>query len=110
MGDSVPRQGVYERLEDSWYSFLESLEGRGVPVHVVVEPLEMRGVPSLPAFLALIVLLAAASAFLFFGAQETIGLSVKVLSGNEPVEGATVRVWSGNQLVAEDLTGGEGFL
>ena len=111
MEDVERRQGFYSRLEDSWYSLLDSLEGRGVPVHVVVDALETRGVPSLPAFLSLaslLLLVAVAIAFSSFSASQ--GLQVNVFAGGEPVEGATVRVWGDGELLAEERTGPSGEL
>src|SRR3989344_1714801 len=58
MGISESLSGVYAKIEDSFYSFLDFLEEKGLPVYSVVNPLEERGVPFFPVFVLAILVLA----------------------------------------------------
>lgn len=43
----------YYKIEDKWFDLLDWLDARHVPVYKVVDPIERAGIPSLPVFVAL---------------------------------------------------------
>ncbi len=47
--------GLLEKLEDMYYSFVDSLIEKGIPVDRIIEPIEDRGISSFYVFLALFV-------------------------------------------------------
>jgi hypothetical protein len=44
---------LYYKLEDKWFDLLDWLETHKLPVYKLVDPLEKRGIPSLPVFVAI---------------------------------------------------------
>ncbi len=48
---------IYYKIEDKWFDLLDWLEAHGLPVYKIVDPLEKRGIPSLPVFVALSLIL-----------------------------------------------------
>ena len=44
---------AYYSLEDKWFALLDWLEAKHINLYGIVDPLEKRGVPSLPVFIAL---------------------------------------------------------
>jgi hypothetical protein len=47
---------IYYSIEDKWYDFLDFLESKRLPVYKVVDPVENTGIPTLPVFVALLLL------------------------------------------------------
>ncbi|MBI1973873.1 hypothetical protein HYS54_03585 [Candidatus Micrarchaeota archaeon] len=47
---------AYYKIEDRWFALLDWLEAHHVNLYPVVDPLEKRGVPSLPVFIALFII------------------------------------------------------
>ncbi len=45
---------IYLKIEDKWFDLLDSLDEKGVPVYKAVDPLEKKGIPTLPVFIALL--------------------------------------------------------
>ncbi|MBI5553591.1 MAG: carboxypeptidase regulatory-like domain-containing protein, partial [Candidatus Diapherotrites archaeon] len=87
--DSIKK--LYRSWEDRWYAFLDGLDGKGIPVYSVIEPLDK----VIPSFMLVLVL---ALGILIFGVSLLVGpfgapvdLTVLVQddAGN-PLAGATV--------------------
>ncbi len=49
--------GIYGKIEEKWYGFLDFLSARGIPANTYADFLEKRGLPSLPVTVALFLLL-----------------------------------------------------
>ena len=58
MAISEALSGIYGKIEDSFYGFLDFLEEKGLPVYSIVNPLEEHGVPFFPVFTLAIIILA----------------------------------------------------
>ncbi|MGC8850921.1 MAG: MSCRAMM family protein [Candidatus Micrarchaeia archaeon] len=90
-------KGLYYALEDKYYSLMEWIEGKlHIPVvRYFVDPIESRGIPSMPVFLLAVLLFAGVIAFIAFpflstaGLQTTI-LDVQVMANGAPLDGAQV--------------------
>lgn len=98
MGVSESIKGVYFSFEDRYYGFLDWLEGHGIPIYSVVDPVESAGVPSFP-ILALLVLLIVGVVGVtvlggFFPGSGTLGVLVTDAQG-QPIENAVVSVTVG---------------
>ncbi len=48
---------IYYNLEDKWFEMIDFLDRKGIPSYKAVDPLEMRGIPSLPVYLIIFILL-----------------------------------------------------
>lgn len=87
--------GLYKRLEDGYYDFLDGLDGRGIPVYKLVNAIEGMNIPSFPLAIALTVavllLLVWGFSGLVFAPQARLSLSVQDDSGF-PVAGAAVNI------------------
>ena len=72
MGISEQIGGIYGGIEDKFYSAMDFLSDRGIPVYAVIDPLEDRGIPAFPViFTSLLVLVFLAYGFLFLSTSET---------------------------------------
>lgn len=56
-GDCISLADFYYKIEDKWFDLLDWLEAHHVPVYKIVDPLEKRGIPSLPVFVAFLLIL-----------------------------------------------------
>jgi len=99
---------LYRSVEDKYYSLCEWLEAHGVPaVKWFVEPIESRGIPSLAVAAVIFLALIGGIAFLALSQQPSVApFKVKVLAGEQPVEGALVQVYSDGVLVDSATTSG----
>ena len=90
-------------LNDKWLELIGNLADKGIPLDKVVMPLEEKGVPTLYLVLGLVVLVLAAVGWFAFsgggGSAPSAKLTVKVLSGGQTLEGASVTVLAGGELV-----------
>ena len=91
--------GLYKSLEDAYYGFMDFLDQKlHIPVYdIFVNPIEKTGTASLPVFLIIILLLVGgiAGAVYFLTMQpQSATLKVVVLSGEDSVPGATVKITS----------------
>lgn len=86
-------KGLYEKIEDKYYDFLDWLESTGVPVYKVVDFFEEKNIPSFPiAVLLLLIVLGGLGFFLsgfLFAGQTELTVFVSDLDGN-PVANAQV--------------------
>lgn len=56
-GEDIPLVDIYYKIEDKWFDLLDWMEAHHIPAYKVVDPLEKRGIPSLPVFVALVLIL-----------------------------------------------------
>ncbi len=111
MADSAASGGgFYAGLEEKYYSFLDALEEKGIPVYKIVDPIEGANIPTFPLA---IVLLLAIIGLLAFGANSAlfgeVDLNVVVKDGGgKGIEGATVKVLFEDKSQGEKLTDNEG--
>ena len=102
----------FESVESSYYSFCDSLQEKGIKIYDwFVNPLEDRGIPSLPAFAIILLLLLLGAGWLAFGgvatqAQDSYELSVSVSNEKGGVDGAMVSLFKGGSLVSKEKTKG----
>ncbi|VVB68393.1 Carboxypeptidase regulatory-like domain protein [Candidatus Norongarragalina meridionalis] len=100
--------GFYKAIEDKWYDFLDFLQSKNIPVYkTLIEPIESRGIPSLPVYALIFVLLVGAIGFVAFGglnpSQRTFRVSV--YGGGEALNGATVMIMNDKgEIVATNST------
>ena len=85
---------AYYAVEDKYYALIDFLNDKiGLPVvKYFVDPIESRGLPSLPFFVLLCLAIVGGIYFLLLPALAgaTTTLEVQVMSGETPVDGATV--------------------
>ncbi|MFA4946306.1 MAG: carboxypeptidase-like regulatory domain-containing protein [Candidatus Micrarchaeia archaeon] len=101
--------GFLGALNERYYSLMDSLQERGIKVYDwFVNPLEERGIPSLPVLLVLLLAFVAGAFLAFNPLQSTVALEVSVYSQNEPLAGVPVIVSvAGNAATA--FTGADGI-
>ncbi len=81
--------GAWQSVEDSWYGFLDWTEKHGIPLYKAADFFENRHIPSLPAFLALILILVLGiGGFLYFYSNAQV--VVQVSQDNAGVQGLDV--------------------
>ena len=92
---------VYSNLEDKWYSFLDSLDAKGIPVYKIIDPLENAGIPSFPLVLGVVTLIILGLVYVGMssggGVGPTGGVKVTV-NAMDTVSGTTLE---GASIVAE---------
>ena len=117
MTGSSEGKTFWERLGDSYYGFCDWLQDHGIPIYdFFVYPLEDRGIPSLPAFVIILLLLLlgvgwAATGFsgLNLSKQpQSYSLSITVYSESGPIEGATLSLSQDGSLVSKAKSSQDG--
>jgi hypothetical protein len=94
-------------LEDKYFSLLDFLDARGIPVFRVVDPLHEMGVSSFLVFSVLFLLLAAGFVyFLFLASQQPV--TVEVALDSKTSEGFTVKAFQDGLEVGEATVGSDG--
>ncbi len=79
MGISGYLSGIYRRIEEGFYKLMDALEARGIPVYAIINPIEERGIPALPAALALLVVIGAlAYGFFFIGTAYDLDITLSI--------------------------------
>jgi|GEM_PF-7108800 len=83
---------LWDKLEDKWYAFLDSLDSRGIPVYKIIDPIEASGIPSFPLFVGIAILIVLGIAYVGMGGGPGGGvtLTLTVKANGNPVEGASV--------------------
>ena len=106
-GGQQPRS-LYAALEDKYYNFVDWLEQAGFPAFKLIDPLEMRGVRTFPIFAILLLAALALAGFLAFSPQAVSSQAqfvLKVVSADNPVGAATVRVYGPDgELIVSSVT------
>ena len=109
---------AYYAVEDRWFDLLDWMDGKKIPVYKLVDPIEKHGIPSLPVFIAVILL-----ALYFFGGvfsgigfisggQAEVPISIQVVDqqmAHVPRASLTILDSSGN-MVFNGTTDDEGLL
>ena len=100
---------TWEKIEDKWYSFLDSLDAKGIPVYKIINPIEKIGIPSLPLFIAIILVLLGGIAFIAAPPAVHGGsITVAVRANGKALEGASIAVSLDNQVIGSWETGKSG--
>ncbi|NPA77073.1 MAG: hypothetical protein GXN93_04960, partial [Candidatus Diapherotrites archaeon] len=102
-------EGIYRKAEDAFYSMLDWLDERGIPVYNVHDWLEDHGIPPFPAFAATLLLLIGGLAF-FLLSSPTYTVMVTVTDGQTGlgVANASVELLSGGTIIATTTTNSAG--
>jgi len=58
---------IYLKIEDKWFDLLDFLDDKGLPVYTAIDPLEKKGIPSLPVFLSSLIVIILLANILFMG-------------------------------------------
>lgn len=98
---------MYTSLEDKWYSFLDSLEAKGIHVYKVIDPID-KVVPSFALFLAIIAIIVIGILWLLLPVSSQSSVSFKVVDeqGNALTATEVVLSYSGvERTVFSDLSG-----
>ena len=87
----------YSSLEEKYYSLMDWLQEKGAHAYDwFVNPLEDRGIPSLPVA-ALLVIAVLCGLFLVLATQAGVSLQVNAASGGAPLAGAKVTVFAADK-------------
>ena len=99
----------YGKMEDGYYSLLDSIQNKGVPVYSVVDAIESANIPSFPVAI-LASLLAVISVYaLITGALGGAVLTVTVQDADlNPISGATVAAIFEGKEVDSRITDAQG--
>ena len=103
-------KGLYAGMEEKYYSFLDSLEEKGLPVYKIVDPIEGANIPTFPLA---IVVLAAIIGLIIFGANSVlfgpVELNVLVQdSEGIALQGALVSASAGQTALDSRTTASDG--
>lgn len=79
LGDLVG--DYYHLAEDKFYEAMDFLADKGIPTYAVIDPLEERGIPSLPVFLLVILAVALLGFGFFFLQNKTEPVSLSIVDG-----------------------------
>lgn len=94
--------GAYTKVEDGFYSVLDFLDGKGIPVYAYADFLDNKGIPAFPFTIALIAaIIALVLGFAFFGGAWTVNLRLSITdSENSGLYGVSVAIYNadGTQL------------
>ncbi len=105
---------MYSNLEDKWYSFLDSLDAKGIPVYKMIDPIEKAGIPSFPLFIGIVLLIVFGAIYISMpgGAGGISGIKLTVYTVDQngmTLEGANVKLLDSNMnLIGTAKTGPEG--
>ncbi|MBU1197541.1 hypothetical protein KJ765_03430 [Candidatus Micrarchaeota archaeon] len=66
-------EDLFEKIQDGWANFLDWSEEKGLPFKSVAETLEEKGIPSLPAFVLILLLLIGGAGFFLLGGTALLG-------------------------------------
>ena len=108
----------WESLQNSYYGFCDWLQDHGIPIYdFFVYPLEDRGIPSLPAFVIILLLLLlgvgwAATGFggiVFPTQSQSYSLGVTVYSESGPIDGAVLSLSQDGSLVSKTKSSQDGL-
>jgi len=106
IGERIPLADIYYKIEDKWFDLLDWLEAHGIPVYKIIDPLEKRGIPSLPVFVAILLILIYAI-FATLGGGGGFTLCIKDGSG-KAVSDAGLTIFSGSSAIASGTTDSNG--
>jgi hypothetical protein len=96
-------------LEDKWFDFLDALEAKGIPVYSIVDPLEKRGIPSMPVALVGVAAVVCLIVFVVLpmltgggggpiaGGKYTLTLTIKDNATGNPIQGVAITALDGKK-------------
>ncbi|MFW5902278.1 MAG: MSCRAMM family protein [archaeon] len=56
-GINISLKNFYYKIEDKWFAGIDKLDKKGFPAYKMIDPLEKRGIPSLPVFIAFLIII-----------------------------------------------------
>jgi len=96
---------IYEKIEEKYYSFLDWIDGKGVPVYKVVDAIEASNIPSFPIAIIFTLLVLG---LIFIGLSSMFGGGVLEVTINDAsdtlISGATITVYAEGKLITEGET------
>ena len=97
---------IYYKIEDKWFDLLDWLEAHSIPVYKIIDPLEKRGIPSLPVFVALSLILL----YLIFGVLLAGGGPLVCFEDDkgDAVANADFKILQDDEIVYNGVTGSDG--
>src|SRR3989344_1351130 len=78
MGVSEQVGGIYSKIEEGFFGFMDFLADKGLPVYAVIDPIEERGIPFFPVAIASIVLIAFLAYGLLFLSSSTATITLSI--------------------------------
>jgi hypothetical protein len=96
-------------LEDKWFDFLDALDAKGIPVYSIVDPLEKRGIPSMPVALVGVAAVICLIVFVVLpmltgggggpvaGGKYTLTLTIKDNATGNPIQGVAITAMDGKE-------------
>src|SRR3989344_9243842 len=102
--------GAYTKLEDGFYSVLDFLDGKGIPVYAYADFLDNKGIPAFPFTIAVVgIIIALVLGFMFFGGAWNVNLRLGITDNeNSGLYGVSVAIFNadGTQLTLPSKTFG----
>ncbi len=102
MAISTALLGAYTKVEDGFYSVLDFLDGKGIPVYAYADFLDNKGIPAFPFTVALVaVIIALVLGFAFFGGAWNVNLRLSITDNeNSGLYGVSIAMYNadGTQL------------
>ena len=96
---------IYGKIEDKYYSFLDWVEEKGLPVYKVVDAIEASNIPSFPIAIIFALLILG---LIFIGISSMFGggvLEITVSNTSDTlISGATITVYAEGKLITEGET------
>jgi len=86
---------IYYKVEDKWFRTIDWMNSKGLPSYSLIDPLEKRGIPSLPVYVALLIIV------LYF-ALPMIGI-IQPTENGIPDEDVEVSIFAFNENTGESL-------
>ncbi len=81
--------GIYSNLETKYYKLVETLDGKGIPIRSITDPIEGAGLPSMPVLAGVLMVILALGLFLIIPAPM-VNINVAVTANGIPLQGATL--------------------
>jgi len=100
----------YANIEEGYYSFLDKIDGAGIPVYKVVDAIEANDIPSFPIAIIFTLVLAGLLAMflngIFFGGSQ-LTVFVQDTEGNS-VSGASISAFVEGEEITNGITNSNG--
>ncbi|MCD4740340.1 thrombospondin type 3 repeat-containing protein [archaeon] len=105
---------TYAKLEDKYYAFLDGLEKKGIPIYSIVDPIEHAGIPSLPLFVGLVILLIGLAWYYMMpsvGGMQDVTFVITSQADGKFLDGATITAkLEGNEIATATTIQGQATL
>ncbi|MBI2530445.1 MAG: hypothetical protein HYW05_04865 [Candidatus Diapherotrites archaeon] len=88
--------GAYTKIEDGFYSVLDFLDGKGIPVYAYADFLDNKGIPAFPFTVAVIgIIIALVAGFALFGGAWNVNLRLSITDNeNSGLYGVSVSIFN----------------